>query len=77
MGTSNNRWGVILARGDGTRLLPLTRSLFGDDRPKQYCALMGPETLLEQARRRVGRLVTDHRTMLVLTRAMNGFFGCG
>lgn len=33
--------GIILAGGDGTRLRSLTRRLTGDDRPKQFCALLG------------------------------------
>jgi mannose-1-phosphate guanylyltransferase len=39
--------GVLLAGGDGRRLLSLTRTLTGDDRPKQSCAIVGEETLLE------------------------------
>jgi mannose-1-phosphate guanylyltransferase len=42
------RWGLILARGDGTRLRPLTRRIAGDERPKQFCPVLSTETLLEQ-----------------------------
>src|SRR5256885_16340915 len=35
--SAQNRWGVVLAGGDGTRLQCLTRVIYGDDRPKQFC----------------------------------------
>jgi mannose-1-phosphate guanylyltransferase len=68
------RWGVILAGGDGKRLLPLTRRITGDDRPKQFCALTGSETLLDETRRRVSRVVADQQTLLVLTQSHERFF---
>jgi mannose-1-phosphate guanylyltransferase len=68
------RWGVILAGGDGKRLLPLTRQITGDDRPKQFCALTGGETLLEQTRRRLSQVVPEQRVLLVLTRTHERFY---
>jgi hypothetical protein len=49
----SHRWGVILAGGDGKRLLPLTRRITGNDRPKQFCALTGGKTLLKQTQRKI------------------------
>ena len=68
------RWAVILAGGDGTRLRPLTRELAGDDRPKQYCRVLGDETLLEQTRQRVSRSVSPLRTLVVVTRHHERFY---
>jgi mannose-1-phosphate guanylyltransferase len=70
----SHRWGVILAGGDGKRLLPLTRRITGDDRPKQFCALTGGETLLTQTRRRVGRMILGQQTLLVLTRTHERYY---
>ena len=70
----SRRWGVILAGGDGKRLLPLTRKLSGDDRPKQFCALTGGETLLDQTLRRVSPLIADRQTLLLLTETHQRFY---
>ena len=70
----SHRWGVILAGGDGKRLLPLTRRITGDDRPKQFCALTGGETLLKQTRRRVARIISGSRTVLMLTRTHERYY---
>lgn len=68
------RWGLILAGGDGMRLRPLTRRIAGDERPKQFCTIVGGETLLEQTRRRSGLTVPHDQTLLVVTRTHERFY---
>lgn len=58
-------WAVVLAGGDGVRLRPLVRRASGDERPKQFCPLLGPRTLLRQTLDRVGLLIPHSRTVVV------------
>ncbi len=72
--TKTRRWAVILAGGEGVRLRPLTRMIAGDERPKQFCKISGSETLLDQTRRRIGRVVSQCQTMVVVTQAHERFY---
>lgn len=63
------RWGVVLAGGDGVRLRPLTRFICGDDRPKQFCPLVGESTLLEQTRKRAERALLPEQIIYAVTRS--------
>jgi len=72
--TNCRRWGVILAGGDGKRLLPLTCEIANDDRPKQFCAISGGETLLDQTRARVGRIIAPKETLFVLTETQETYY---
>ncbi len=72
--TISHRWAVILAGGDGKRLLPLTRKISGDDRPKQFCPVFGDRTLLDQTRQRVARIVSTRRTFAIVTRAHERYY---
>lgn len=67
MGTTPQNWAAILAGGDGIRLQGLTASLSGDRRPKQYCRLLGSETLLGETRQRVAAAVNPAHTVFVVT----------
>lgn len=68
------RWAVILAGGDGTRLQAMTRSITGDDRPKQFVPVIGGSTLLDQTRRRVARSVLPGHTLFVVTEKHQRFY---
>jgi mannose-1-phosphate guanylyltransferase len=68
------RWGLILAGGDGLRLRPLTRLIAGDERPKQFCSVLGRESLLEQTRRRAALAIPPARTLVVLTQTHERYY---
>lgn len=71
---STHRWAVILAGGEGARLRSLTRAIVGDERPKQFCPILGDETLLDQTRNRVALAVPSQQTLFVLTRIHEQFY---
>jgi mannose-1-phosphate guanylyltransferase len=59
-------WAIVLAAGEGTRLAQVTKRLYGWDIPKQFAALNGDETLLQQTMNRLAPLVPPHRTVVVV-----------
>ena len=62
----SRRWGVILAGGDGVRLKPVTRTICGDERPKQFCPLLDEKSLLTHALRRVELVIPQEQTLVTL-----------
>jgi mannose-1-phosphate guanylyltransferase len=70
----SERWAVILAGGDGTRLQSMTRAITGDNRPKQFVPVIGGNTLLDQTRRRVALSVRPDRTLFVVTEKHRQFY---
>jgi len=70
----NNRAAIILAGGEGARLAELTRRPNGVHVPKQFCALVGETSLLEQTRRRVSLSVPANRVSFVLNRCHERFY---
>lgn len=72
----NHRWGVILAGGDGNRLRSLSRLVSGDDRPKQFCRLLGDRTLVDEARHRIASCIPPDQTVFALTATHRDYFAC-
>jgi mannose-1-phosphate guanylyltransferase len=70
----SERSAIVLAGGDGTRLRELTRQIAGDDRPKQFCPLVGEETLIDETRRRVARSVSPSQTFFSVTTTHARFY---
>src|SRR5580692_13131610 len=71
---NQQRWSVILAGGEGARLRRLTRFVAPDDRPKQFCALIGEKSLLAHTRQRVARIVSQQQTLFVLMKSHERFY---
>jgi mannose-1-phosphate guanylyltransferase len=70
----DNRYALILAGGDGTRLQAYTRNVTGDERPKQFAPIIGGQTLLDQTRQRVALSVSQDNTFVVVTRKHEKFY---
>jgi len=72
--SEDHRWGIILAGGDGTRLRSLTRIISGDERPKQFCPILGDESLLERTLKRVEMGIHRNNILLSVTRTHERFY---
>ena len=68
------RYAVILAGGEGSRLKSLTRTISGDERPKQFCPILSDETLLDVTRRRTALKIKPENTFYSLTRKHERFY---
>ena len=65
-GFVGDAWAIVLAGGDGRRLLALSRALYGDDRPKQFAVLDGRSSLLQATMIRIGKSIPPARTLVVV-----------
>jgi mannose-1-phosphate guanylyltransferase len=69
-----HEWAVILAGGDGTRLKSLTRGITDDERPKQFCPVIGDMTLVEETQKRVALELAKERTLFVVNRLHQPYY---
>ena len=67
-------WAIVLAGGEGKRLASYTRSITGETTPKQFCPLVGNQSLLEQTWARVSMVVRQDRILTALTRTQERFY---
>jgi mannose-1-phosphate guanylyltransferase len=67
-------WAVVLAGGDGVRLRDLTVRIVGDNRPKQFCPIVGTESLLRQTRTRLGPIFPCDRQVFVVSCAHERYY---
>jgi len=67
-------WAVLLAGGDGIRLRDLTVRIVGDHRPKQFCPIIGSESLLRQTRARLDPLFSGDRQVFVVSCAHEKYY---
>jgi mannose-1-phosphate guanylyltransferase len=72
-GGRGRTWAIVLAGGEGVRLRPLVRQITGDERPKQYVALLDSRSLLRQTLDRTGRLIPAERTVIVSQQRHTGY----
>jgi mannose-1-phosphate guanylyltransferase len=61
--------GLVLAGGDGQRLMSFIRPLRGDPLPKQYVKFTGVHSMLEQTYRRAEKLIPRERLFTVANHA--------
>ncbi len=66
--TYGRSWAVVLAAGDGARLRPLTRRLYGEPVPKQFAVLDGERSLLQTTLDRLAPRFPAERTVVVVGR---------
>jgi len=71
---NQQRWAIVLAGGDGTRLRGLTRKIDGDGRPKQFSRIFGDRSLLSHTRERLEPIFGDDRLMFVVTKGHESFY---
>ena len=72
--SASHLWAVLLAGGDGVRLRDLTQRIAGDSRPKQFCRIIGEQSLFRQTRARLDPLFLSDRQIFVFSRAHERYY---
>ncbi|MFH0734674.1 MAG: hypothetical protein V1773_06445 [bacterium] len=70
----NNLWGIILAGSEDNRLKKLIEKLYSYNRPKQYCYLMGNQSLLWHTTKRTYKLIQPEKVITVINKKHVKFY---
>ena len=60
------RTAIVLAGGDGVRLRSFTQGVAGRPIPKQYCPILGTETMLDWTLRRISFGISRHSILTIV-----------
>jgi mannose-1-phosphate guanylyltransferase len=63
-----NLWGIILAGGEGVRLGPLVKKIYGYLRPKQFCTFTGTRSMFRHTLDRAKILISPEQIITVVTK---------
>ena len=66
MSESNERWGIVLAGGEGNRVRGFLSALCGGRGIKQFCSILGGRSLLQLTLDRVQRLIPRERILIIV-----------
>ena len=64
-----NLWTIMLSGGNGERLRPFIRRVFGRDLAKQYCAFLGNRTMFESTADRARMLAPPQQNVAVVAQS--------
>ena len=67
-GVKRNHWGIILAGGEGKRLKNFISRIFGIEKPKQYCNIIGTKSLIRQTRDRALKVIPKEHLVTILNK---------
>jgi mannose-1-phosphate guanylyltransferase len=69
-----SRRAIIIAGEEQPRLRELTRRIFGEDVPGQFCPLLRDASLLDRTRSRVALAIPPQQTLIVVTKTHQSFY---
>lgn len=70
---SGSLWSLVLAGGDGERLRAFTEQWFGAYRPKQYCAFMGTQSMIQHTWKRAKAICPAQRVVTIMDQSHWGY----